>query len=137
MDRLKFTTDSPGTLVPIDTPSGKDWAFLPRPMPPKWDFPNELWPLLVEARESLGTLNGIGQTLPDPLLLLRPLQNREAIASSRIEGTFVAPAQLLLYALDPKEGRSDEDPEVNHWREVFNYNQAESTAGSKFEICRC
>ncbi|MCI0493128.1 MAG: Fic family protein [Planctomycetes bacterium] len=124
MDSKRFTSGFPGRLVPIELPlKGKDWAFIPRDLPPKWDFPPEFWPLLASAKEALGTLNGIGQTLPDPHLLLRPLQTREAISSSSIEGTYVTPEQLLLYELDPGEPKSASD-QVADWNEVFNYGRA-------------
>jgi Fic family protein len=100
-----------------------DWAFIPAELPPNWKFPERLWPLVAEARHALGTLNGIGQTLDDPNLLLRPLQRREALTSSRLEGTYVTPEQLLLYELDPDKPRS-ETGRVAEWREVHNYNSA-------------
>lgn len=82
-----------------------------------------MWPLLAEAREALGTLNGIVQTLPNPQLLIRPLQNREAITSSSLEGTFVTPEQLLLFELEPVEPRRADEP-ASDSKEVHNYNLA-------------
>lgn len=79
--------------------------------------------MLADAREALGTLNGIGQILPDPQLLVRPLQSREAIASSSIEGTVVSPQQLLLYELDPQEPRNASEKSAD-WQEVANYGDA-------------
>ncbi|SFI88971.1 Fic family protein [Planctomicrobium piriforme] len=79
--------------------------------------------MIAEAREALGTLNGIGQTLPDPQLLLRPLQAREAIASSSIEGTFVTPQELLAYELEPSEPNSKSEKRAD-WQEVNNYQRA-------------
>jgi Fic family protein len=122
MDKHKFTTRMTGSLAPITEPR-RDWAFIPNRMPATWAFEPALSPLLLEASRSLATLNGIGQTLKDPNLLLRPLQNREAIASSNIEGTFVTPEQLLLYGLDPREP-SQRNSKSSDWREVFNYGQA-------------
>lgn len=114
-----------GELRKFSNPNtGKDdWLFIPNEFPPQWEFPTELWPLLSDAKEALGTLNGIGQTLPNPELLLRPLQNREAITSSSIEGTYVTPEQLLLYELDPREPTSAEG-QLADWREVSNYATA-------------
>lgn len=123
MDATKFGPNSAGRLVQIDTPRGKDWAFIPNALPSTWEFDPALWPLLAEAKEALGTLNGIGQTLPDPQLLLRPLQNREAITSSNIEGTYVTPEQLLLFELNPTEPSKPNDRSED-WLEVFNYNRA-------------
>jgi Fic family protein len=125
MDIKSFTENRTGELRKYGNPqSGReDWQFIPHDFPPKWEFPQKLWPLLVEARETLGTLNGIGQTLPSPELLLRPLQTREAITSSKIEGTYVTPQQLLLYELDPIEPL-DSDEKMADWREVLNYSKA-------------
>lgn len=129
MDRSKFTSCSPGELVLItrhDSPTRKDWAFVPAELPVKWTFDPLLWPLLADARDRLGTLNGIGQTLDDPDLLLQPLQSREAIKSSEIEGTTVTPEQYLLFELDPREPQSPSEESAN-WLEVLNYNVALKT----------
>jgi Fic family protein len=125
MDRQRFTDFKTGELIKFrNLHSGKDdWMFIPNELPPAWDFPPRLWPLLSEAREELGRLDGIGQTLQNPQLLLRPLQTREAITSSSIEGTYVTPQQLLLYELDRREPTSA-DSEVADWNEVFNYGTA-------------
>lgn len=125
MDFKRFTAEKTGELRKFQNRSidRDDWLFIPAEFPPAWEFPAELWPLLAEAKEALGTLNGIGQTLPNPALLLNPLQNREAITSSRIEGTFVTPRQLLLYELDPQEPESAEG-ELADWYEVLNYRTA-------------
>jgi Fic family protein len=61
--------------------------------------------------------------MPANSLLLRPLQQREAILSSRLEGTFATAEELLAYGLEPKAPASTDDP-VNAWREVFNYDRA-------------
>jgi Fic family protein len=124
MERAQFTSKAPGKLTQVTLPPHrKDWSFVPQTLPARWEFSTELWPLLAEAKEALGTLNGIGQTLPDYLLLLRPLQTREAIASSRIEGTYVTVEQLLLFELKPRDARSPNEQAAD-WMEVFNYNNA-------------
>lgn len=61
--------------------------------------------------------------LPDPELLLRPLQSRESISSSSIEGTIVTPEQLLLFEIDPEEPTSSDEKRAD-WMEVFNYGRA-------------
>ena len=77
----------------------------------------------MEAWDCLGTLNGIGLTLPNPHLLLRPLQGREAIQSSKLEGTYTTPEEVLLFEKNPSIPKSENDP-ANAWREVSNYNSA-------------
>lgn len=113
-DKARMT----GYLAPVSH-GGLDWSFVPNPLPRKWE-PGGLWPLLAEARESLARLDGIGRTLPDPELLLRPLQAREAVRSSSLEGTYASAEELLLFELDPQEPQAASD-RVNDWREVHNY----------------
>lgn len=122
MDASRFTSEKTGRLVQILAPKA-DWAFIPDPLPPKWTFPEDLWPLLAKAKEELARLDGIGRTLPNPNLLLRPLQSREAMRSSRLEGTYATPQELLLFELHPREPRSEVDP-ANSWLEVSNYGKA-------------
>jgi len=69
MNSKDFKSVAPGRLVAVTTPLDSDCSFIPSDLPPKWTFDPRLWPLLVEAKEALGTLNGIGQTLSDPRLL--------------------------------------------------------------------
>lgn len=120
MDVRLFGSNSPGELVRIEH---GEHAFIPDPLPPNWTFPAELWPLLAEAKQQIGILEGIGRNLPNPGILLRPLEDREAIRSSSLEGTYATPRELLLFELDPKEASSVRDPENDHL-EVFNYRKA-------------
>lgn len=103
-------------------PNG-DHAFIPNPLPPNWRFPERLWPLLAEAKHYLGILEGVGRNLPNPHILLRPLADREAIRSSRLEGTYVTAKELLLFELEPKEPKTGRSP-INDQLEVLNYRRA-------------
>jgi len=123
MDKSLFTENKQGQLIKIAAIAGAEWAFLPDPLPEKWDVPADLWPLLVEAREEIARLDGVGRHMPNYELLLRPLQRREALKSSSLEGTFATPEQLLLFEIGPKEPKSQTD-RVNAWKEVFNYGSA-------------
>ncbi len=120
MDPTLFSSESPGKIVRI---TGGEYAFVPNGLPPDWNFPVELWPLLSEAKQQIGILEGLGRLLPNPAILLRPLEDREAIRSSSLEGTYATPRELLLFELSPKEAESENDP-VNDHREVFNYRIA-------------
>lgn len=109
MERSQFGDAIPGQLVRI-AHGDLGAAFLPDALPPTWSFPDELVPLLMEANVALARLDGVGLALPNAELLLRPLQTREAIDSSTIEGTVVTPGQLLFYELDPSEPKDQFDP---------------------------
>jgi Fic family protein len=121
MDRRKFSASSPGELIQIEA---NEVAFVPHPLPPKeWEFPNRLWPLLSEAKSYVGELAGIGSVLPNPTILLRPIADREALQSSRLEGTYATARELLLFELQPLGGVETADRVQDH-REVYNYQRA-------------
>lgn len=122
MDRNQFTAQAPGTLIRIETPEA-DWAFIPEPLPTRFETPSELFPLLLRAREEIARLDGVGRYMTNPGVLLRPLQRREALKSSSLEGTFATAEELLLYQLDPRDPASATDP-ANAWLEVLNYDRA-------------
>jgi Fic family protein len=122
MDQSSFGERSPGQLVQVATPE-PDWAFVPVSLPSPWELPTELVQLLIQAREALARLDGAGRYMPANTLLLRPLQQREALRSSSLEGTFATAEELLVYEMEPKEPTSSADP-ANAWREVFNYDRA-------------
>ena len=120
MDATLFGEASSGRTIPT---SYGDHAFIPNPLPAKWGFPIRLWPLLAEAKHQVGILEGLGRNLPNPGILLRPLEDREAIKSSSLEGTHATPRQLLLFELQPRESKSESDP-INDHLEVYNYRSA-------------
>jgi cell filamentation protein, protein adenylyltransferase len=113
MDRSQFITYDTGRLV--KTLDGHV-AFVPAPLPPKIDLSFALMRRLSEADHALGTLGGIGRILPNPHLLTQPFLNREAVLSSRIEGTEASATDLALFqaAGSPESNESDV-------REVSNY----------------
>jgi Fic family protein len=124
MDRNEFTDRMTGRLVPIPhTMPDAAFAFIPNPLPPAWEWPGYLWPLLLDARKSLSSLDGTGKHLPNPEILLQPLQQREAQLSSQLEGTITDPAQQVLFQADPRYPTSRSDP-ANAFREVYNYRLA-------------
>lgn len=122
MEISKFSEGMTGTLMEIGSPA-PDHAFIPDDIPPKWTFDIELINLLAEARANLGKLDGYAGRLPDPQLLLKPLQRVESLTSSRLEGTYATAEELMLFELDRQQPKSANDPR-NAWREVWNYSFA-------------
>src|SRR5882672_7975257 len=101
MDRSLFTNPATGKLVAIKGPE-PDWAFVPAPAPLNWTLPTDLVRPLVEARQALARLDGAGRYMPASSILLRPIQRREALRSSSLEGTFATAEELLVYGLEPR-----------------------------------
>lgn len=93
-------------------------AFVPPPLPPEVTLDPELVSALSEADRNLGLLAGAGEWWPNPHLLIRPFMRREAVLSSRIEGTQASVADLVLFEASP---RASSAPDV---REVANYVRA-------------
>src|SRR5712691_2653728 len=71
-------------------------AFVPAPLPPKLAYDDELVLALSRADAALSELSGLGRHLPNPHLLIAPYVRREAVLSSRIEGTKATLSDLLL-----------------------------------------
>ena len=94
-------------------------AFVPNPLPPDFPIDSGLLRLLSEADQVMGELAGTGWQLPNPHLLISPHVRREAVLSSRIEGTLASLSDLFLFEAAPRE-----QPRVADVREVFNYVQA-------------
>lgn len=111
-----FTPSSPGRLIKnLDG----HWAFSPTPLPPVFHPDLEVLNLLSEANLALGELKGIGQRPPNPHLLIGPFLRREAVLSSRIEGTVATAEELLLFEASPEE-----TPRGLDVHEVSNYVKA-------------
>lgn len=118
MDPKDFQEAFPGTLKPI--PEGTV-AFVPSPLPPKLELDPETLMLLSDANLSVGELRGVGDMLPNPHLLIGPFLNREAMLSSRIEGTVATMEQLALLEAVPS---AEIEPEQIDTLEVRNYVRA-------------
>jgi Fic family protein len=86
---------------PIKTLTGY-WAFIPAPPPPSIEYDSSLTILLSQADAALSELSGLGRYLPNPDLLIAPYVKREAVSSSRIEGTQADLSDLLLFEIEPK-----------------------------------
>ncbi len=72
---------------------------------------------------ALGRLSAIIPTLPNPDLLTEPFMRREAVLSSKIEGTKTDVGQLYLFETGEKQRIKStlEDDDVGDAREVLNY----------------
>lgn len=116
MQQADFSEHAPGRFV--QSPEGY-CTFVPHPLPPKFEFDLQTIRLLSEANRGLGELAGVGQTLPNPHLVIGPFLRREAIFSSRIEGTTATAEELLLFEALPTE-----EPRTPDAREVANYVKA-------------
>ena len=70
-------------------------AYFPTPIPRALELSGSTVRLLAEAEAALGQLAGVGRLVPNPDLLIRPYLLREALSSTRIEGTRATMAEVL------------------------------------------
>lgn len=92
-------------------------AYCPAQIPRTIQLSTSLIRLLADAEAALGTLSGVGHLLPNPYLLIRPYLLREALSSTRIEGT-----QASLF--DVLEIEATGEPPNADVEEVLNYIDA-------------
>ncbi len=117
MDTKAFKPNPAGKLV--RTVQGYH-AFVPAPLPPKIQYTPQLVLLLSRADAALSELSGLVGHLPNPDLIITPYVRREALLSSRIEGTQ---ASLKDVMLQEAQG-SRPDPGNRDIQEVSNYGAA-------------
>lgn len=99
-------------------------AFIPAQLPPKLTYEPALVRLLSRADASLSELSGLGRLLPNPHLLIAPWVRREAVLSSRIEGTRTTLSEVLIDELGGKVSRGDADMhEVRNYVEALEYGR--------------
>ena len=121
-----FGSQSPGRLVP--TEGGVD-AYVPNPLPPQEGAWSSVATMraLAKAENALGQLVGTARNdLLNPHLVAAPLIRREAIISSRIEGTYTTPRQLALIEAAPERegGKGRRIAAEDEARKVLNYVRA-------------
>jgi Fic family protein len=104
--------DVPGKRVS----QGSYSAFVPAPLPPELDWTPRLIGALSDADRLVGRLAGEGGRLANPHILIRPFVRREAVLSSKIEGTQATLGELLAAEAGAIVNRSPED-----LQEVGNY----------------
>jgi Fic family protein len=114
MKKSDFTDQASGTLVPTIE---RKLAFVPNKLPPQIDLAKIAIPL-SSAMQAIGELRGACRRLPNPYILVRPLQRQEALTSSAMEGTFTTADNLLLAEVGIA-AQTDESTQ-----EVINYLSA-------------
>lgn len=117
MKRTDFNSSAPGTLTPIENGGV---AFVPTPLPPALPIDWILAARMSEADRALSELAGVARMLPNPHLLIRPFIGREAVLSSRIEGTRTSLSELLAFEGDADDAQAQSSDVF----EVANYVHA-------------
>ena len=106
-------------------------TFVPNVLPPSIFYDNELVMLLAKAERKVGELKGKGSELSNPHILIRAYLKREAVLSSKIEGTLASLEDLNKHEAVGNIGKD----EASHLRlrEVLNYVSALENALKKIK----
>ena len=119
MNPSLFQGDYPGE---ISTDQGYP-TYNPDQLPPEIEYSPELSEKVADARATVGKLAGIGQIVYESrMLLLGPFIRREAVFSSRIEGTYATVSDV--YAHEAGEEDTIEGTTRHEAAEVLNYVRA-------------
>lgn len=118
MNPADFRDPSSGGIVQA---SGGYAAFVPAPLPPELRYESGLVLALSRADAALSELSGLGRQLPNPNLLIAPYVRREAVLSSRIEGTRASLSDLLLDEAEVEPSRDGDVREVRNYVEALEY----------------
>jgi Fic family protein len=118
VEREQFVVDSFGELVAAVGDHGPFLAFQPKAIPRNLPLDGETIYALSLADAALGRLAGTGRLLRDPHVFVRPYMVREAVASSRIEGTEASLSDVFQVAAGA------EPPAGSEVLEVVNYIRA-------------
>lgn len=84
--------------------------------------------LIGPAHDAVARFDGLLQSIPNPAVLLSPLTTKEAVLSSKIEGTQATMQEVLEYEADPQETKRTQDI-----KEVLNYRKAMNKATQSLE----
>lgn len=97
-------------------------AFVPNNLPPPMTWDNAVVSSLSRADFLLGKLAREGSRLPNPHLFLRPFLAREAVLSSKIEGTQTTLGEVLAASAGvPVRHNVSDLQEVQNYIEALDY----------------
>jgi Fic family protein len=116
MNQSDFTASEAGRIVRTSDGAA---AFVPSPLPPDLQLSWEMLDAITRAERAVANLRGVGATLPNPHLLIAPFARREAVLSSRIEGTQASVGDLIAF-----EAAGNPASEGGDVHEVANYMAA-------------
>ncbi len=124
MKQSDFAEFFPGKIVPI---KNGEISFVPDPPPQSLRVDQELRITDEKANRAIGRLQAIIPSLPNPALITTPFMRREAVLSSKIEGTRTELAGLFLFEEmhcgDDSVPQNDDELDA---QEVHNYVVAQT-----------
>ncbi len=126
-DSSKFTKPNGS----FENNSQNQLTFIPKRLPLTISYDSELIMLLAQAERKVGELKGKGSELDNPNILIRAYLKREAVLSSKIEGTLASLEDLNKHEAIGNIGQNVS--ENLRLREVLNYVTALEDALKKIK----
>lgn len=109
MDESEFSPDAPGRLVETTADGYETNAFVPDPLPPDGIDESEFIDEVGQAMRALGQLDTIGPLAGSNTMLVEAFARKEAVQSSRIEGTQVTLSDVYRYEAEHAAGGTSDD----------------------------
>ena len=95
--------------------------FIPPFLPPKIDYVSIVGSI-IKARDVVARYDEAVKRLPNPEIIQRTFETKEAVLSSKIEGTQATFDEVLMF--DAKDTKSEENEKEKDYREIVNYRLA-------------
>lgn len=95
--------------------------FVPPSLPPKLDY-SSIFPDIVKARDIVARYDEAVKRLPNPEIIQRTFETKEAVLSSKIEGTQATLDEVLMF--DAQDTKTEENEKEKDYREIANYRLA-------------
>lgn len=103
----------------LQASGGSYYSFEPARLPFDIEYSQELITSLQESTLALGELSGVGTHLDNPHLMIMPYIRKEAVLSSKIEGTRSTLSDVLRIEREGKKERKGDIKEVENYVEAM------------------
>lgn len=95
--------------------------FIPPNLPPEFDVAL-IFSDIIKARDIVARYDEAVKRLPNPEIIQRSFETKEAVLSSRIEGTQATFDEVLMF--DAEDMKTEENEKERDYKEISNYRLA-------------
>lgn len=96
-------------------------SFILPLLPPELDY-NSVFPNIIKARDIIARYDEAVKRLLNPEIIQRSFETKEAVLSSRIEGTQATLEEVLIF--DAENMKLEDSEKEKDYKEIFNYRCA-------------
>ena len=104
--------------------------FIPPYLPPQLDF-SSIFSDIIKARDIVARYDEAVKRLPNPEIIQRSFETKEAVLSSKIEGTQATFDEVLMF--DAQDTKTEESEKEKDYKEISNYRWAIKKGKDFFE----